>query len=64
MIGVELSVKGKELVGKLMNKGVLANVTAEYVVRFLPPLTISIEELDMIIRRFDESLNEFVAESL
>ena len=62
MIGVELSVKGKDLVIKLMNKGVLANVTSDYVVRFLPPLTISLEEMDIIIARLDDSLKELASE--
>ncbi|MCB2198812.1 aspartate aminotransferase family protein [bacterium] len=56
MIGVNLAFEGKKLVVELMEKGVLANCTADTVIRFLPPLTISKEELDQVLDTFLEVL--------
>lgn len=49
MMGIELDVPCSELVGKAMDKGLLINVTAEKVIRLLPPLIISDEEADQIV---------------
>ncbi len=52
MIGVELDFEGKDLVNKMLERGVLANCTANTVIRFLPPLNISREDLDTVIDTF------------
>ncbi|MDA0979220.1 MAG: aspartate aminotransferase family protein [Proteobacteria bacterium] len=49
MIGIELDQPCGELVGKALEKGLLINVTAERVVRLLPPLIISDEEAEQIV---------------
>ncbi|HTN00885.1 MAG TPA: aspartate aminotransferase family protein [Planctomycetaceae bacterium] len=46
MIGVELSVPATAAVGRCMERGVLINVTHDTVVRLLPPLNITAEEVD------------------
>lgn len=46
MVGVELSVPATAAVGRCMERGVLINVTHDTVVRLLPPLNITAEEVD------------------
>lgn len=46
MTGFELSSPGKELVSECFRRGLLINCTNENFIRFLPPLTVSAEELD------------------
>jgi len=58
MLGVELSFPGKALVEEMMNRGVLANCTAETVIRFLPALNIPEEDLDRAVDVFLETLAE------
>jgi acetylornithine/succinyldiaminopimelate/putrescine aminotransferase len=58
MVGVELDREGKTVVMKMMEKGVLANCTADRVIRFLPPLNIEIEDLERAVDVFVESLRE------
>jgi acetylornithine aminotransferase len=48
MIGIELDTPCGELVGRALEKGLLINVTADKVIRLLPPLIISDEEADRI----------------
>ncbi len=49
MIGIELYENCAELVGQALEKGLLINVTADSVIRLLPPLIITQEELDQVI---------------
>ncbi|MBD3166476.1 acetylornithine/succinylornithine family transaminase [bacterium] len=56
MIGIQLDFGCKELVADMMKRGVLANCTKDSVVRFLPPLTITKEEIDTVIDVFDAAL--------
>ncbi len=58
MIGLEFSFETKTLVAKMMENGVLANATAGNVLRLLPPLNISYEDLETIIEIIVKSLNE------
>lgn len=48
MIGIELDRPCAELVGMALERGLLINVTAERVVRLLPPLIISNEQIDEV----------------
>lgn len=61
MIGVELAFEGKDVVAAMREKGVLSNVTAETVMRIVPPLVISDEELDTVIDVLIESIKEVAA---
>ncbi|TBW57831.1 aspartate aminotransferase family protein [Marinobacter halodurans] len=49
MIGIELASPCAELVPLAKTQGLLLNVTAERVIRLLPPLTLSDQEADMMI---------------
>ena len=46
MIGVQLSVPGKEIVNRAMQEGLLMNCTHETVLRFLPPYIITEEHVE------------------
>lgn len=46
MIGVELSIPSTPAVGKCMERGVLINATHDTVVRLLPPLNVTTEQVD------------------
>ena len=49
MIGIELNEPCTELVMLAKAKGLLINVTADSVIRLLPPLTLSDEEADLAV---------------
>ncbi len=46
MIGVELSIPGKEIVNLAMQEGLLMNCTHDTVLRFLPPYIVTEEQVD------------------
>ena len=46
MIGVELTVPGAAAVGQCMEQGVLINCTHDTVIRLLPALNITTEQID------------------
>jgi len=56
MIGLELKEKAQQFLVKLMEKGVLALPAGPLVIRLLPPLTISYEELDFVVEKIVEVL--------
>ncbi|QWF70061.1 acetylornithine transaminase [Methylomonas paludis] len=48
MIGIELDRPCSELVAKALTKGLLINVTADNVIRLLPPLLIDTQQIDLL----------------
>jgi len=62
MIGVELNIKGRPVINRMLEKGVLANVTGDKIIRFLPPLNISEKDFNKAIDIFIESLQEVKSE--
>ncbi len=58
MIGVEFDFETKPLVMKMMEHGVLANATAENVLRLVPPLVITFEELEQVVDTIVKSIEE------
>ncbi len=58
MIGVELGVPGKAVVEKALERGAIINCTQDRVLRFTPPLIISKEEIDWLVRELDEILED------
>jgi acetylornithine/N-succinyldiaminopimelate aminotransferase len=62
MVGVELDFPARDLVTAMMDAGVLANATAETVVRFLPPLNIPEPDLDRVVDVFLSCLESAVTE--
>jgi len=57
MIGVEFSYETKPLVMEMLRRGVLANATAGNVLRLVPPLIISTEELQTVVDVISASIN-------
>lgn len=58
MIGVELNFEGADVVEKMMEKGVLSNCASGNVMRLVPPLIITEDELDTLIDVLLESIKE------
>jgi [amino-group carrier protein]-gamma-(L-lysyl/L-ornithyl)-L-glutamate aminotransferase len=56
MIGIELKEKSQPYLMKLMQEGVLAMPAGATVIRFLPPLTISLDELDFVAAKVAQVL--------
>ncbi|MDP2972443.1 MAG: acetylornithine transaminase [Deltaproteobacteria bacterium] len=54
ILGMELKIEGAEIVKKMMKKGFLINCTAGNVLRFLPPLIVTEEEVDQMIEALEE----------
>jgi acetylornithine aminotransferase len=61
MIGIELDRPCGELVGKALAEGLLVNVTADKVVRLLPPLTFSESEARELVERLTPLIKDFLA---
>ena len=61
MIGVELDRPCGELVGKALAAGLLINVTADKVVRLLPPLIFSEKDAREQVDRITPLIKEFLA---
>ena len=61
MIGVELAFNGADVVAAMREKGVLSNVTADTVIRVVPPLVISDEDLDRVADVLVDSVREVAA---
>jgi acetylornithine/N-succinyldiaminopimelate aminotransferase len=56
MVGLELTKPGAEYVDKLREAGFLINCTSGNVLRFVPPLTITKDEIDQFVKALDEIL--------
>ncbi len=57
-VGMELFVEGEDIVKKCMNKGVLINCICGNVLRFVPPLIITKEDIDRVIVVLDEVMED------
>jgi len=53
MMGLELAEEGTSLVNECLNRGFLINCTMGNVLRFLPPLIIEEEEIDLLLEALD-----------
>ncbi len=56
MVGIELKEKVKPYILELMNEGILVLPAGATVLRLLPPLTISYEEIDIVIEKISKVL--------
>jgi acetylornithine/N-succinyldiaminopimelate aminotransferase len=54
MVGMELTKKCEDIVAKARENGVLLNCTSESVLRFVPPLTITEQQLDTVVSVLNE----------
>ncbi len=61
LIGIELDRPCGELVGRALEKGLLINVTAERVVRLLPPLVMSDDEAGELVTTLAALIEDFLA---
>ncbi|MGQ9467632.1 MAG: aspartate aminotransferase family protein [Anaerolineae bacterium] len=62
MVGIELRRRGRPYLQDLAERGVLALPAGPTVLRFLPPLVISQEELERVVQAVDETLNSDLPE--
>ena len=62
MVGIELERPCGVLVSRALDAGLLINVTRDRVVRLLPPLILSKEEADQIIKILVPLIKTFIAE--
>lgn len=53
LLGMELDFEGKEIVTACLKEGFLINCTMDRVLRFMPPLIITEEEIDLLIGTLD-----------
>lgn len=58
MLGLKMKSESKPLVVRLLKEGIVANATAMNILRLVPALTISKEELMIFIEKLDEILSE------
>ena len=59
ILGMELSINGGEIVKTALQQGLLINCTVDKVLRFLPPLTVSKDEIDQMLRILDGILIDY-----
>jgi acetylornithine aminotransferase len=60
MLAIELDRPGKPLMHEALQRGLLINVTADNVVRLLPPLILSDEEADHLARELAQTVRAFL----
>jgi len=60
ILGIELRTKdrGKEIIMRCLEKGLLVNLTEEKIIRILPPLIVKREEIDFALEKLNESFKE------
>lgn len=58
MVGLELTIEGASMVNKCLKKRLLINCAKEKVLRFLPPLIITKEEIDTALGILEEAFKE------
>jgi acetylornithine/N-succinyldiaminopimelate aminotransferase len=61
MIGIELTIPCAALVQQALDKGILINVTADKVIRLLPPLIININEANQIVMMVSGLVVDFLS---
>ena len=58
ILGIEIDFAGSEVVAQCQEKSILINCTAEKVLRFLPPLIITPDEVDRLIQTLESVFKE------
>jgi acetylornithine/succinyldiaminopimelate/putrescine aminotransferase len=54
ILGMELSIDGSSIVNEMLKKNILINCTMGKVLRFLPPLIVTQEEIDRVVNALEE----------
>jgi acetylornithine/N-succinyldiaminopimelate aminotransferase len=63
LVGIELQQPCKSLMKAGLDQGILINVTADSVIRLLPPLILTDTEADMVVDRVVGLINQFIPEA-
>jgi acetylornithine/N-succinyldiaminopimelate aminotransferase len=58
MIGIQLTRPGAQIVSKCLDKGLRINCTHDTVIRFMPPMIVTKEQIDEAVGIFDSVLSE------
>jgi len=58
LLGMQLKIDGRPLVTQCMENGFLINCIQEKILRFIPPLIISTEEIDQLVKCLDQILTQ------
>jgi acetylornithine/N-succinyldiaminopimelate aminotransferase len=58
LLGMQLKIDGRPLVTQCMQNGFLINCIQEKILRFIPPLIISTEEIDQLVACLDQTLSQ------
>ena len=61
MIGIELDRVCSDLVARALERGLIINVTADNVVRLVPPLVFNLEHADLLAATLIPMIREFLA---
>ncbi|MGZ3525512.1 MAG: acetylornithine/succinylornithine family transaminase, partial [Thermodesulfobacteriota bacterium] len=60
ILGMELKIDGSSIVREMLKKKILINCTMGNVLRFLPPLIVTEEEIDHVIQTLEEVFEEII----
>jgi acetylornithine/succinyldiaminopimelate/putrescine aminotransferase len=60
MIGIQLTAPGAQIVAKCLVKGLRINCTHDTVIRFMPPMIVTKEQIDAAVDAIDEVLGHGV----
>lgn len=60
ILGMELSKPGRDIVNACLEKGAIINCTAVNVLRFVPPLIVTKDDIDKVCNIVDQVLSDFV----
>ena len=63
ILGMELKMDGSSIVKEMMQKGFLINCTMGNVLRFLPPLIVTKEEVDQMVKALEEVLENYKSQA-
>jgi len=58
MIGIQLAQPAAPVVKRLLEEGIVANATADTVLRLVPPLNISRSDLEIVVQKIKEIISE------
>ena len=58
ILGIELKMEGGSIVKEMLQRGILINCTMGNVLRFLPPLIVTREEVDQVVETLEEVFNK------
>ncbi len=58
LLGMQLKIDGRSIVTQCMENGFLINCIQEKILRFIPPLIISTEEIDQLVKCLDQILTQ------